>query len=863
MMTIQKYMKCPALLFLLLAALICLGCRIAGEAVAAVVYENYTFTTLAGPQESPGWHDGTGNEAGFNHPIGVAADKAGNVYVADFFNHTIRKITPAGVVMTLAGRAGISGVSNGTGSAARFNSPSGLAVDGAGNLLVAEWGNHSIRRITPSGIVTTLAGAAGVYGATNGISSEARFHNPFDLAVDGAGNVYVADSGNSMIRKITPEGVVTTLAGSAGLSGADDGTGSAARFNNMSGITADAGGNVFVADTGNHTVRRITPAGVVTTLAGQPGVTGSEDGVGGAARFNNPYDVAVDGAGKVYVADLSNHTIRVIATDGRVTTLAGAAGEPGTMDGRGSAARFYSPAGLATDGDGNVYVSGYADHTIRKVTPTGVVTTTAGKIGGPGTANGPAGAARFSYPSACALDAVGNIYVTDLANNSIRRVSRTGVVTLLAGAPGETGSANGTGVAARFNTPVNLVLDGGGNVFITDSYNHTIRRMTPDGSVTTILGYPGANGTVDGFAGAARFNNPSGITVDSLGNLFIADTQNHTIRKVTPSGLVTTFAGSPGKSGNLDGTGTAALFNFPQNIAVDRRGNLYVTDSANHIIRKITPSAVVTTFAGAATVFGAEDGASSDARFYLPFGIAVDGFDNVYVTENGSHTIRKISPAGRVTTLAGSAGRPGSDDGSGSFARFFTPEGIAVDPEGNLYVADASNHSIRKGYPAPKDIPTVDMPSGNTGVSRQLGVSNLTTISWSWSVVRRPAGSTGQLSATATVNPTFVPDVADLYVIRFEGTDSSGRLGIGTVELDAGKAGQLIIDYLSVSPTTIILGGAGGNPGGPFSVLLSSNLSLPLSGWTLLPGGAFDASGRFSFTNNSSLSGQFFQIKAQ
>ena len=280
--------------------------------------------------------DGTGSAARFNQPGGVAVDTSGNVYVADAANHTIRKITSAGVVTTVAGLAGRPGSADGMGSAAQFNLPVGVAVDTSDNVYVADAGNHAIRKITSAGVVTTLAGSAGSEGRTivghgqppfaDGTGSAARFFQPRGVAVDTNGNVYVADEANQIVRKITPAGVVTTLAGSALKPGNADGTGSAARFNGPHGVAVDTNGNVYVSGSGNDTIRKITPGGVVATLAGS-GKRGSADGTGSAAQFNCPYGVAVDTNGNVYVADGSNNTIRKITQNGdgsvTVSTLAG------------------------------------------------------------------------------------------------------------------------------------------------------------------------------------------------------------------------------------------------------------------------------------------------------------------------------------------------------------------------------------------------------------------------------------------------------------------------------------------------------------------------------------------------------------
>jgi hypothetical protein len=322
-------------------------------------------------------YDGVGAAARFSRPIGVAVDGAGNVYVADSGNNTIRKITSAGVVTTLAGTAGVTGSANGGGAAASFNSPQGAAVDGAGNIYVTDAFNSSIRKITSAGVVTTLAGGAS--GSADGVGAAAGFNTPIGVAVDGVGNVYVADTVNSAIRKITPVGVVMTLAGTPGFFyGAVDGIGAAASFFWPEGVTVDGADNVYVADTNNSTIRKITSAGVVTTLAGAAGASGSANGAGAAASFTFPQGVAVDGAGSLYVADTGNNTIRKISSAGVVTTLAGTAGISGSANGIGAAASFKLPGGVAVDGAGNVYVADTGNNTIRKITSAGFVTTLAG-----------------------------------------------------------------------------------------------------------------------------------------------------------------------------------------------------------------------------------------------------------------------------------------------------------------------------------------------------------------------------------------------------------------------------------------------------------------------------------------------------
>jgi sugar lactone lactonase YvrE len=298
----------------------------------------------------------------FSLPTGVAVDASGNIYVAAKFAHEIRKISSTGVVTTLAG-SGTAGSANGTGTAASFYNPTGVAVDVSGNIYVADKSNHKIRKITAAGVVTTLAGS-GTAGSADGTGTAATFNNPAGVAVDASGNIYVADKDNHKIRKITAAGVVTTLAGS-GTDGSADGTGTAATFSLPEGVAVDASGNIYLADTGNDKIRKITAAAVVTTLAGS-GTAGSTDGTGTAATFDLPTGVAVDAFGNIYVADQNNHKIRKITSAGVVTTLAGS-GTDGLVDGTGTAAFFYNPTGVAVDVFGNIYVADTRNSKIRKI----------------------------------------------------------------------------------------------------------------------------------------------------------------------------------------------------------------------------------------------------------------------------------------------------------------------------------------------------------------------------------------------------------------------------------------------------------------------------------------------------------------
>ena len=327
----------------------------------------------------------------------------------------------AATVATLAG-TGTAGSTNGPAASASFNLPFGVAVDGSGNLYVADYGNNRIRRITAAGVVSTLAGS-GVTGSTDGPGASASFNGPTSVAVDASGTVYVADYFNHKVRRITAAGVVSTLAGT-GSAGTADGTGASAAFNQPNGVAVDAGGAVYVADRGNHKIRRITAAGVVSTLAGT-GSAGSTDGPAASASFNLPNAVAIDASGTVYVCDKGNQKIRRITAAGVVSTLAGT-GTVGNTDGTGTSAAFNNPGGVAVDVSGTVYVADFGNHKIRQITAAGVVSTLAG-TGNAGSTDGPAASASFNRPNGVAVDGSGMVYVADQSNHKIRKITGIGL----------------------------------------------------------------------------------------------------------------------------------------------------------------------------------------------------------------------------------------------------------------------------------------------------------------------------------------------------------------------------------------------------------------------------------------------------
>ena len=627
-----------------------------------------------------------GASAMFNQPAGIAVDVAGNVYVADQANNRIRKITAAGVASTLAGNGQADMRDTTVGTAAMFNAPSGLAIDAAGNVLVADKGNHRIRKITQAGVVTTVAGSDSGYAEGPSLGT-AKFFAPSAVAIDADGNIYVADTKNYRIRLITataPSQVVTLMG--TGTQGPDDGDVSTARFNKPVGIALDAAGNIYVAD--SNRIRKIS-AGLLTTLAGSE-TAGFAEGSGAAARFNGPTGIAIDATGNIYVADRGNNRIRLVTATGTVSTLVGANAD--FMDGAASIARLRLPAGITIGIAGTIYIADQGNHRLREfaLARIGRVSTLAGN-GNAGFADAQGGNARFSSPAGTAADDSGNVYVADRVNHRIRKISSTGIVTTIAGS-GVQGFEDGSASMAKFNWPTDVAVDATtGNLYVTDEGNHRIRKITPAGMVSTLAGN-GTSGSTDGNGTIAQFNFPWGIDVDSHGNVFVCDQENYRIRKITPSGVVSTFAG--GVRGHADGTGTLARFNTVTGIAIDKADNIYVAQFHGGRVRKISPAGEVSTFAGSG-FDGHVDGIGIHAQFSAMYSIAVDGYGNVYVGDYGNNVIRTISPSGIVTTLAGD-GQLGFADGTGTQAEFYLPIGIGADASGNIYVGDNSNHRIRK-----------------------------------------------------------------------------------------------------------------------------------------------------------------------
>lgn len=831
----------------------------------------YFFFNLAGNPGSAGTNDLTGPAARFNAPCGVTVDTSGNVYVADTANHTIRKISIGAAVTTLAGTPKTNGVANGLAASAQFDFPTGVAVDNSGAVYVADWGNHMIRKIS-LGQVSTLAGLAGKPGWADGSNSIAQFNHPAALALDSLGNLYVADQGNDAIRMVTPDGDVATLAGLPGVPGSADGDGTNAQFNLPAGIAYYGPGTLVVADTGNDTIREVSLSSgqwVVKTLAGSPGLTGTNDLPGPSARFNNPMGIAT-GGGYIAVSDFVNSTVRFVTLTGDVTTQAGSPGTSGSTNGPGFSALFNFPAGIAFDASTNMYIADSGNDVIREGSPViapiivnqpdsqtsvpgGSATYSVVAIGVPpltfqwqyngedlanavspsieidglqpgdngtvtvevtspygsvtssnaslttaqpdsfitwagsstneaGFADGAGSDALFQYPGALASDTNGNIFVADSYNCVIRKIVPSGLtdctVTTIAGDPGNAAFANGSGTNAMFDTPYGVWVDTNENVFVADSYNYIIRQMTYDGTnwnVTTLAGTPEVQGTNNGTGAGGLFALPIGLTMGLGGNLFVSDSgygsfNNCELRQVTLDGGVSTLTGSELISGGFfAGEGTYGL-SSPEGLTADAAGNLYVSDDNNNQIFEVSTNATYTNwsavnFAGAQSDYGGtNDGPAGLARFNQPYDVSGDTNGNYYVADTGNNTIRKIANQ-TVSTIGGIPGVAGSGDGVGTNALFNEPLGIVVDPNGIVYVADSGNNTIRKQLP---DLLIAVQPQSqsvhvNSNATFNVLAASTSDLTYQWLKNGNPI--TDQNDASLTINGAQTGDAASYSVV--------------------------------------------------------------------------------------------------
>jgi len=669
----------------------------------------------------------TAVSASVGDPARVGTDAAGNFYFGSL--HSVFRVNPGGMLQRIAGngRAGYTG-DGGPATSAQLFTPSGIAVDRAGNVYVADRAASVIRKIASNGTITTAGGTGTAgYNGDGGPAAQAQLNQPMGLALDGAGNLFIADSGNQRIRKIAADGSISTVAGngSAGYGG-DGGPATGTELNQPEGVAVDAAGNLYIADTTNNRVREVTTNGNIATVAGTglAAVYGSiydETGVSTSTGDNEPAtsaavvlptDVALDAAGNLYIADYGNARVRVV-TKGVIRAFAGSpsGGIPLVSGQAAISVQLNGPTGLAVDTSGNVYFAegsigtgsglGAGDYRIWVVTGNAILNAAAGNglesYAGDG---GAAALAELNGPAGIAIDQAGTLYMADSANHRIRRVTAGGAIDTFAGTgtPGFSGDG-GPAKQARLNGPLGVAVDSSGNVYISDTNNNRIREVSSGGTINTIAGNGNASFYGDGSpAGQASLHAPAGLAVAPDGTVYVADTLSERVRKIAPNGVIGTVAGNglAGFSGD-GGQGPAAALNQPASVALDGAGNLYVADQGNNRVRAVSPQGYITTVAGNGSNGSSGDGsAATGAALAGPQGVAVDGAGNLYIALAGGNTLREVGTGGTISTIAGTGACCYVGDGGPPLAAALnSPWNVAVDSAGNVYFTDYGNNAVR------------------------------------------------------------------------------------------------------------------------------------------------------------------------
>lgn len=654
-------------------------------------------STFAGLQAG----NGPALNASLDSPAGVAVDSSGNVYISDTNNHRVMKLdVAAGQLQTVAGgqSRGYSG-DGGLAVNARLNQPRGLAVDDSGNIYFADSGNHCIRKVDGAGIITTVAGTGSPGFSGDGRPAvSGRLTNPFGVAVDSSGNLYVADLGNHRIRKIDSGGIISTVPGTDS-------------SECPTAVAVDAAGNVFFSRSAYSVVDKVDAQGTVRRVAGRSGKSFSGDGgPATGATLMMPFGVALDQAGHVYIADTYNQRIRKVA-GGIIETVAGS-GYSGSLENGIAAtqARLNSPFAVAVDQNGNIYIADTYAHRIRKVDVGGNIVTVAGR--GPFDNSGDgkqADAAILKSPHGLASGPDGSLYIADATDHRIRKVSAAGVISTLAGTGREGYSSDGVPAhQADLDGPCAAAVGPSGTVYFAESGSNRVRKIS-GGILSTVAGNgsPGYSGD-GGPAESARLNHPTAIAVDGAERIYIADTYNHRIRMVNTLGRISTLAGtgSPGFAGD-GGPAAGASLNFPNGVAADGAGNVFIADTLNHRIRKVDGSHNISTVAGTGEAsFSGDGGPAVSAGLNTPHGVWATAAGVLYIADAYNYRVRKVE-GGNITTFAGS-GEPGfsGDGGLATAASFRSVHGLTLDSSGSLFVADMDNSRVRKVQEGLPTVPT-------------------------------------------------------------------------------------------------------------------------------------------------------------
>ena len=669
----------------------------------AAFAQQYTISTIAGA--APSVAPLAALSASIGQPRRVTLDGTGNLYFSA--GNAVYKLDTGNNVTLIAGsyKAGYSG-DGGPAVAAALNAPQGVAFDtGTQNLYIADTNNNVVRVVTPEGNINSYAGN-GIHGYSGdgGPANQAQLYAPTGLAFTG-GVLYIVDTQNNALRQVTSDGTITTLTGTGFHgSGGDGGVASAGQLSGPQDVAVDSSGNIFIADAGNGEIREITAStGNISTYAGAGTTTPGDGGQATDAVLVSPNGVAVDSSGNVYISESVPGEIRQV-TKGVINVFAGT-GTPG-FAGDGSTAtkaQLWNPLGMAVDSSGNIYVADQSNQRIRKIS-SGNITTVAGNglanFGGDG---GPALSAQINAPSGIAVDSIGSIYFADSGNHRVRKIGIDGSITTIAG-DGSAGSSGdgGQGAVAQLMQPAGVAVDASGNVYVADAQDNRIRRIGPDGTISTFAGTgTGGYSGDSGPASKATLYSPFALALDTVGNLYFSDFTTCRIRRIGLDGTITTVAGNG--IGDFQGDGgqaTKASLNGPEGLAIDAAGNIYVADTGNNVIREITPDGNINTVVGVGIPGHDGDGGPAlQALLAAPTSVAVDAAGNIYIADSGTR-IRVVTKDGVINTVAGT-GIPGysGDGGAALNAQLNSPTAIALDQAGRLYITDTVNNAIRQLTP--------------------------------------------------------------------------------------------------------------------------------------------------------------------
>jgi uncharacterized protein (TIGR03437 family) len=770
----------------------------------------YTASTIAGTNRL--LDGGPATSAPLRSPIAVATDAAGNVYIADSEDNRVRKVSPQGTISTICG-TGLPGFSGdrGKATAAALNGPASVAVDAAGNIFIADMGNYRVRRISTDGTINTVAGNGGGGFSGDGQAATQAQLQPVSVAVDNKGNLFIGDAANSRIRKVDSQGIITTIAGSStpGFAG-DNGPATSAQVSLVVSLAADGAGNLYFADFFNFRVREITAAGTMTTVAGSGGRGFIDDGLAATSEVMIPAGIALDSTNmRLYISDANRSVIRFVTL---ATGLIGTTAGNGTFgfsgdNGNAIVAELNQPSGLAMGAGNNLYICDIGNARVRKVAGA-VISTFAGTAIGDG---GPALNAFLNFPDGVTVDGTGHVIVADNSNGEVRRFTVGGTIASL---------------GQILGLPMATAVDQAGNVYVSDN-EPVVVKITPTGSTSVVAG-----NQVDGYSGdgqaatTAMISDPTGLAVDTSGNLYITDDNNARIRKVSSTGIISTIAGN-GKFGYSGDGGPALSAGMdPIDVAVDGSSNLYVADFTNNRIRKVTPDGKITTVAGNGMPgYTGDGGPATAATLFLPSGVAVDATGNLYIADTGNSVVRRVTPGGLITTIAGSGvGIPASGDGGVATSAQMSPLHVALDAAGNIYVSDSLNDRIRMLTPKTVTAASLALVSGNN----QSGAPGATLSS---NLVVKISDSSKNPVPNVIVNFAVTPAGAAVVtpspaITLADGTASvSVVLGnqTGAITVTASVSGLTSVAFSltakpAVSPTAPLISSGG---------VVSAGLSLP------------------------------------